>query len=516
MKDTNQQVKGDFFRFAVSAGALSVLAVAFTTLSAGADEPPHSKVHQAYQTAERAAATEGALRRLDPEGNSRAALAAQTRAENVASAARAFEPVEVERVPSDWEGAGLDPAKATRVGDQLVQELPNGGKVYLTINPEVQSHLERVFADNHVPHGGVTLVEPSTGRVLAMVSHTQDRPAIRRLSRKSKAPSASVFKIVTAAALIESAGIDPTDKTCYHGGGSRLTARNIKGDPRRDHKCADLGHALAWSINSIIAKLSYKHLSRQDLKVWAERFGYNTRIPFELPVEVSKADIVADPLERARTAAGFWHTYLSPLHGSLIAATVANDGVMMRPTLIDKYVGPSGETLYDFEPRVLRRVMSKTSAKVLAELLEGTAQFGTARRYFARRPGWPDNVEVAGKTGTLSNKDPYLGFTWFVGFGRDDSGISAAVGGLACNKPRWWIKGSYAASEALRKYFEVVPKPTASGEELAEGAGSRGVSHKFLGKTKECVRNHLASQRFFLGRIAVLDRLDLGGDFFPL
>jgi membrane peptidoglycan carboxypeptidase len=456
MSEPTRQPKPDFFRFAICAAGLSCLVVAFTSLSAGADEPPEAHVQHAYESAERAAATEGALRRLDPEGNARASAAAKASALNIASAARAFEPVDLGAVPTNWLEAGLDLSKAKRVGDRLVQTLPNGGTVTLTIEPEVQDYLENLFVQKHVPHGGVAMVEPSTGRVLALVSHSQQEPTIKKMARTPKAPSASVFKIITAAALIESAGVSATDKTCYHGGTSSLSARNIKGDPARDHKCADLGDALAWSINSIVAKLAYKKLSRDDLEVWAQRFGYNTEIPFELPIQKSRADIVEDPFERARTAAGFWHTYLSPLHAALISASVANDGVMMRPTLIDRYVGPSGETRYEFEPRVFRRVMSKKTANILGGLLQGTADFGTARRYFGQSRRFPNDVQVAGKTGTLSNKDPYLGFTWFVGFGQKKGMKSAAVAGLACNTPKWWIKGPYAASEGLRKYYEVL------------------------------------------------------------
>jgi cell division protein FtsI/penicillin-binding protein 2 len=468
MFDHEEQSRPDFFRFAVCAAGLSAMAVAFTSLTAGADERPQDHVQRAYESAERAAATESALRRLDPEGSAQATAEAKAKAKRIAQAAKAFEPVPVRVVPEDWVEAGLDISKAKREGDKLVQTLPNGGKVYLTIEPSVQDHMEKVLEQKNVPHGGVALVEPATGRVLALVSHSKEGSSYDEIARRPKAPSASVFKIVTAAALIESAGVSPTEQICYHGGRSRLSERNIKGDPRRDHKCADLGDALAWSINSIMAKLAYNKLSRDDLRVWAERFGYNTEIPFELPVQTSKADIVEDPIERARLAAGFWHTYLSPLHGALIAASVANDGVMMRPTLIDKYVDPSGETLYEFEPRVLRRVMSQQTAKVLAKMLEGTAEKGTARRYFAHRRAVPNDVTVAGKTGTLSNKDPYLGFTWFVGFGKDKSGQQAAVAGLACNKPKWWIKGHFAASETLRKYYEILDdKAKKAASELA-------------------------------------------------
>lgn len=466
MNFPQEQTKPDYFRFAMCAAGLSCLAVAFTSFNVGADEPPEAQatsgesaqVAEAVRSAERAAATERALRNLDPDGSTEAKSAAKDNANAIARAAYNFKPVDVEVVPRDWVEAGLDLSKAVREGDKLVQVLPNGGKVYLTLEPDVQERMTRVFDDYNVPHGGSALVEPETGRVLAMVSHTQAKPALPKLARHPVAPSASVFKIVTAAALIESAGVTPADKFCYAGGHRHLSDANIKADLHSGAKCTGLGDALAWSINSMIARLTYRKLSRNDLQVWAQRFGYNTEIPFELPIEAGKAEFTEDPMERARAAAGFWHTYLSPLHGALIAATVANDGVMMQPTLIDKYVGPSGRTLYEFKPRTLRRVMAKKTAKIMSKLLEGTAEYGTARKYFHYRRDFPNSIQVGGKTGTLSNKNPYLGFTWFVGFASNKDGRKAAVGGLTCNTPVWRIKGPWVASETLRSYYNVLDK----------------------------------------------------------
>jgi cell division protein FtsI/penicillin-binding protein 2 len=427
--------------------------------------PPEDKVDAALSHARRQADIESSLRNLETTPEERGANNdARATAGNVAKAAKGFRPVDVRSLPSSWDAIGLDPAKAEVVDDKLVQTFEDGSKVVFTIEPDVQRRLEKMLDDYNVPHGGIVLIDPPTGRVLAMVSSTEAEPAIPDLARKSTAPSASVFKVITAAALIESAGVDPHEKTCYHGGRSRLTARNIKGDARRDHKCADLGDALAWSINSIFAKLAYNKLEKEDLAAWAEKFGYNTEIPFELPVEPSMAEFVDDDLERARSAAGFWHTYLSPLHGAMIGAAVANDGVMMQPSIIQSFHAPDGEVIHEFEAKVFRRVMQPKTAKVLGELMVRTTEKGTARRYFKRRRGFPSHITVSGKTGTLSNKDPYLGFTWFVGFGQDErTNKRVAVSGLVCNSPKWRIKGPYAASEAVRMIFAELPDTSSNG-----------------------------------------------------
>jgi cell division protein FtsI/penicillin-binding protein 2 len=373
---------------------------------------------------------------------------------SIQNAALAFKPVEIARVPENWAEAGLDITKAKNVDGKLVQVLSDGSKVTFTVDPSVQERLERLLVEKKVPHSGVVLMEPQTGRIKAFVSHTQHNPPIEDFAIKSAAPSASVFKVITAAALIE-AGHDPNASVCYHGGRSFLSAENIKGNPRKDHKCNSLGPALAWSINSIFAKLSYNHLKKADLEVWAERFGYNSPIPFELPVEVSTAEFVEDPLERARSAAGFWHTYLSPLHGAMIGGALKNDGVMMRPSIIEKYESADGTELLAFEPKVYRRVMRPETARKLGELMVQTTTEGTARKYFKHRRGFPDHITVSGKTGTLSNKNPYLGFTWFVGYASDShTKKDIAVSGLVANTPIWHIKGGFAASEAVLAYFQ--------------------------------------------------------------
>lgn len=448
-------------------GLLACLSIALTAWAVGAREPA-DEVEDARRAAERAAAAETAVTSIDRDSES------PTRGDgSLRDFGRGLGRAELSILPDDWEEAGLDPSAAKRRGDRMVQELANGLHVELTIDPDLQRHLEKLLEEYEVPHGGVAIVEPETGRVLALVSHTTHDPEMPGLARRAAGPAASTFKIVTAAALIESAGVNWRAETCYHGGASHLTESNIKGDPDRDNRCKDLGDALAWSINSIFAKLAYKHLEQKDLEVWARRFGYNTEIPFELPVEQSTADIVSDPLERARVAAGFWHTYLSPLHGALIGASLENGGLLMRPSIIEKVKTPEGDVLKSFEPKVLRRVMSEETADTLAKLLGRTTEKGTASDEFEGRAAFPSDVRSGGKTGTLANDNPYLSFTWFVGFGqhRTVADRDAAIGSLLCNTPKWRIKGPYAASEGLRQFFEVR-------EQRAKAADNKEVAEK--------------------------------------
>ncbi len=446
---------------AITIGSLACATIVTTALAAGAEDTPQDTVDEARQQAERAAAAEHAIETVEvtqpPRTVSSDAPAPRAAESPITKAVGGLEAPNLKMVPKDWEAAGLDLDEAERRGDRLVQTLPNGLNVEFTVDPEVQAHLESILDEYNVPHGGIVLIEPETGRVLAMVDQTTHRPQMPGLARHASAPSASVFKIVTAAALLEEAGVSPARETCYRGGASHLTKANITDNPGSAGNCRDLGDALGWSINAIIAKLSHRYLDRSDLQRWANRFGYNAEIPFELPVETSTASIPADPVERARAAAGFWHTYLSPLHGAMIGAAVENDGLMMQPSMIEKVTAPDGEVLQEFEPTAFRRVMKERTARILGRLLQRTTAEGTADKYFRHRYNFPGEVTAAGKTGTLANHDPYMSFTWFVGFGRHETieGHNAAVGGLICNTPRWRIKGAWAASEALRYYYAI-------------------------------------------------------------
>ncbi len=450
-------------RRAAILGVFACIALTLTALVTRAerkDRAPDAIVEDARRAAVRAASAEHAIDSVQQREHSDSKGERPSHQNGLRKLGELFGPLELSALPRDWSEAGLSLDRAEVRNGKLVQTLSNGLEVTFTVHPELQRHLERVYERRHVPHGGVTLVEPSTGRVLAMVSHTNETPRMRHMARSASAPTASVFKIVTAAALLEEHAISPSDETCYHGGHSGLTETNIEGNPRLDNKCADLEKILAWSINSAIAKLAHTHLSQDDLRRWARRFGFNSDLPFELPVEESEAEIVDDPLEQARTAAGFWHTYLSPLHGAMISAMLINDGVMMEPSIIDKVETPSGQVLQQFDPNPYRRVVSEDTADTLSRLLQETTRDGTADNYFQHRARFPRDVTTGGKTGTLADHDPYLSYTWFVGFGRHDADTEhrAAVGALACNKPTWHIKGPYVASEALRMYFDLTEK----------------------------------------------------------
>lgn len=386
----------------------------------------------------------------------RAAFAAT--AAGVVAAASAAEAV-VPEVP--WNEFGLarvaiDPGAITydETRERWIAPLDDGRVAVLSLEPGVQRHLESVVSRYEEPGEAVVAIEPSTGRVIGLVDDGAAASVGDGLARRRYAWAASTFKVISGAAFLAEGIATPETTVCYSGGTSGFELSHL--EPSDDDEiCLTLTEAMAWSANLVFARIADRHLAPERLQYWAERFGYNTSIPFEMPLERSVAEIPDDRLEFARAAAGFRHTRLSPLHGALIQAAIANDGVMMVPTIVDHIESADGEIVYRHRPAEWRTVLTPGVNARLVETLSETCSEGTARAYFAQRDGWPDAVRVWGKTGTLSNRDidgsqpdPAYLFTWFTGFGThgDDE---VAVGGLVVNTPTWWIKGSYLAAEAV-------------------------------------------------------------------
>jgi len=346
----------------------------------------------------------------------------------------------------------LDLGAARAQGDRLVQTLADGRQAVFTLDVRAQRNIEELLRRSEVPFGAVVALDPRTGDIRALVEVAHANRSLRGLARKAIAPSASVFKIVTAAALVEDAGVDPSIQVCYHGGMNGFSAAHLRDDPARDTRCESLSEGLARSSNVVLGKLADRGLDLPTLRRRAEAFGYERALPFLWPVELSPARIPSDRLERARAAAGFWHTHLSPLHAALIAAGVANEGVMMRPRLVRAVHDAQGRPAADLpDPLPWLRAMKPETAAALTTMMEGTVAFGTGSRAFAenKRPAALAGMRIAGKTGSLSSKgEERFHFSWFVGFApADDPQVAIAV--LMVNRPAWRLKAATAARQAL-------------------------------------------------------------------
>jgi cell division protein FtsI/penicillin-binding protein 2 len=336
--------------------------------------------------------------------------------------------------------------------------LEDGRVVTLTVMPKLQRFADELFARNQVPAAAAVVLNSRTGKVLALSQQRLKANAAEddQVAFDASPPAASIFKIVTAAALLERGGVSIDTKTCYSGGSNQLIMTHLADPPRNLAACASLGSALGHSINAIMARLSDQHLSQSVLSQYLGYFHFNEPLPFDFDIPASTAEIPEDRLERARTAAGFWHTHLSPLHAASIVQLIAQDGALLRPYIVESVTETDGRVSYRGEPKLVSRPISKTTAGVLLRAMTDTVRTGTARKAFRDLKGMPylSGIEVSGKTGTLTGVKPYRAYTWFVAAAPLPK-PEVAIAVLVVNEPTWRIKAAPAAAQILKKYFEL-------------------------------------------------------------
>ena len=359
--------------------------------------------------------------------------------------------------------AGASPAAAQQVrpetirlaGNRYVADLTGGGRADLTLDPRLQQSTDDVLRAFQIPYGGAVVISVPDGRVLAMVGRSAADPRLGAadLALRPWAPAASVFKVVSATALVTS-GVSGGTRTCFHGGVSSILPENLIDVPSLDRRCETLAFGIGKSQNAIIAKLVTRHLTADGLARVGHELGFGEPIAFDIPVEPSHLDVPEEGLEFARAAAGFWHSTLSPLHGALLAATIANRGEMPSPTVIERAVGPEGRRIA-LPVASPRRAVGAAAAAEVGRMMELTTRIGTAKCTFRNKRGQRYlPVEVAGKTGTLSAETDhgYVGYSWFVGYApADHPAIAFAV--VLGNKPDWRIKATYVGRHIVSEYL---------------------------------------------------------------
>jgi len=362
-------------------------------------------------------------------------------------------PAEVKQVPAAATNAvvqhiehlqGLSLWRSARLKDDAyVARTEDGKEARLSIDPHLQSQMQKLLKMYKPVGAAVVALDPKSGKLLALAQYGEGQ------ATKPLYPAASVFKIITGAALIES-GISPDDEICYHGGRHRLKEKLLQDTPRLDRRCLSLSMALAKSANVVFAKMAVKHLDADALRKEAEKFLFNRPI-WDQPVEQSTAQIPDKgdkALDFAKSASGFGQVHLSPLHAAVIAAAVGNGGVAVEPSMIDaidgERVAPTGES----------RLLNLETAASLRDMMKLTVTAGTATSAFRERHHSSlGDIEVAGKTGSLSDHSRHFkDYSWFVGFApADDPKIAVAV--VIVNGLKWRVHAPFVAREALKAYL---------------------------------------------------------------
>jgi peptidoglycan glycosyltransferase len=334
-----------------------------------------------------------------------------------------------------------------RVIDLLTGEQPKGGSVALTLDPDAQRAAYQGLRDRNA-RGAVVALDPTTGAILAMVStpsydpnplasHSTSevresyeklstaggRPLLNRSIRETYPPG-STFKIVTAAAALESGRYSP-DSQVNNDPELDLpltdaTLPNYDGAPCNPSGTATLTDALKRSCNAAFGQIGLE-LGDDALRAQAEAFGFNDA--FEVPMR-SVPSLFPEELDEPQTAQaaiGQFDVRATPLQMAMVAAAVANRGILMQPYLVQEVRAPDLSVLDTTRPREIGTAVSPQTAASLAQMMTAVVDDGTGTN--AQIPG----VKVAGKTGTAQQGEGRKPHAWFVSFAPSDTDPQVAV-----------------------------------------------------------------------------------------
>jgi len=328
----------------------------------------------------------------------------------------------------------------------------DGRRLLYTVDPALQNRVQDVFQKHRPPYGVFVALEPQSGKILALTEYARVRSEAGGIWQRATYPAASVFKLVTAAGALEKGLLNYDSPVLFRGNLYRLGPQKLSESARRDQR-TQFDEALGKSNNVVFGRVASNLLGARALKEYSEAFGFNHPIQFDFPVDMSRASIPEHSYELARCGAGFGEVTLNPLHAALIAATIANQGRMMKPYLIDWVQDPQGGKVYEAKQEFLEQPISAKTSQDLTRMMLRTVEDGTASKIFHRYGGnLMKKMAVSGKTGSLSGVNPPGQYDWFVGFAPADQ-PQIAFAAMIINHDRWRVRGAFVAQEALKTFF---------------------------------------------------------------
>lgn len=333
---------------------------------------------------------------------------------------------------------------------KIVKELSGGKNIGDSVVTTLDNRLQKAAYDalgNH--RGAVVVMDPSSGKILAMVSKPDYNPneindiwdeltkedtgdtdkASPLVNRATQGlyPPGSTFKILTALEYVrENPDYEDYQYDCTGKGVFNSVTINCYNN--KAHGEVDLKESFAKSCNSSFSNIGVT-LNMSSFRKLCDAFLFNQSIPIDMLY--NKSSFVLNgksPKDQIpQTAIGQGQTQITPLHNALIVSAVANGGVMMKPYVVDRIESQSGETVKKYLPEMVKTVMTPKESEILTSFMTETVNSGTAVSLKN------NHYTVAGKTGSAEFMEGKPAHAWFVGFApaeKPEIAVSIVVEGV--------------------------------------------------------------------------------------
>ena len=326
--------------------------------------------------------------------------------------------------------------------DELLGRKREGSDLRTTLDPGGQRTAIRALAGRR---GSIVAIEPDTGRVRVMASipgfdpnqvpdrfsqlNRDDASPLFNRATQARYPPGSTFKVVTAAAALDSGRFKP-DSIVDGSSPKQIGGVRLENFGGQSYGPITLTDALTNSVNTVWAQVGQR-LGASTMYRYMRRFGFNEEPPVDYPKnQLTPSGVFdggrllddEDPVDIGRVAIGQERLQVTPLQMAMVAATVANGGELMKPRLTERVVARDGRLKEKIQPEEAEQVMSGDTADQLGQMMSKVVEEGSGTAAALR------GVRVAGKTGTAEVEGGRSNQAWFVSFAPvDDPRLAIAV-----------------------------------------------------------------------------------------
>lgn len=352
-------------------------------------------------------------------------------------------------------------ARKSRFPNKLTFKHSNGaeqaGIVEYTFDNKVHSDMANVYLKYQPDYACFVAIDVESGAILNLTSFIKSDEQFDNLVMRSDYPAASVFKMITAAAGLDLGKVSPGTVIPFNGKSTTLYKKQVlKHQTTKWTRNPTFKESFAKSINPVFGRIGVFDLGAKNLSNYAQRFGFDRPMLTDFNLPSSKVGLDFETKwELAEAASGYTKDItLSPIHAAQLAAIVANDGKLVTPYMVESVHDERGTELYRGGSNSEQQVISRDSAKAMRSLMRETTRIGSARKSFqglSRYKVYRD-MEIGGKTGSLTGFSPRGRHDWFVGYA-EKNGRKVAYASLIINKEKWYVRSAYVARQFIYHYY---------------------------------------------------------------
>ena len=330
-----------------------------------------------------------------------------------------------------------------------------------TRDKKLDGYLKKLLKRYRSDYSSIIVIDNNTGDILSAVGYDKsEHDFANHLAFSTTHPSASLFKIITSATLLDQGKVNGQTSFSYRGKGTTLYRYQLKRKRDRWTRIQTLENAFAHSNNVIFGKAAISKITGPGIFEMANKFGFNKKLMKGVNLSASTFKMPTDQYHLAELATGFnKQTLISPVHAAVLSSIVANGGFLKKPRLINDIHNKDGKLIWK-NPSMTTKVIESGVNDQLEQMMELVVKKGTARSIGrGLRKKVRNYLNIGGKTGSITGGIPYGKRDWLTLFAMPkeaglDKGISIAV--MNINVKKWYVKSSFLAKKVIEYYFKEI------------------------------------------------------------